>query len=88
MADEYKEITKTVAVPHAVGLTGILKVLEGMLKTPRMQEINITLREIRCRYFLKDAYPLDSDFVLDLPEELRDLFNDWAQAAGSEPPNT
>jgi hypothetical protein len=41
-----------------------------------------------CRYFLTDAYPLDIDFVLDLPEELRDLFNDWAQAAGYEPPNT
>jgi hypothetical protein len=41
-----------------------------------------------CRYFLTDAYPLDIDFVLDLPEELRDLFNDWAQGAGYEPSNT
>lgn len=32
-----------------------------------------------CRYFLPDAYPLNIDFVLELPEELRDLFNDWAQ---------
>lgn len=66
MADEYKEITKTVAVPHAVGLTGILKVLEGMLKTPRMQEINITLREIRCRYFLKDG---ESERTIDVDLE-------------------
>ena len=41
-----------------------------------------------CRYFLEDAYPLDIGFVLDLPEELRELFNDWAQGAGYEPPNT
>ena len=41
-----------------------------------------------CRYFLTDAYPLDVDFVLDLPVELRDLFNDWVQGAGYDPPNT
>jgi hypothetical protein len=41
-----------------------------------------------CRYFLTDAYPLDIDFVLDLPEELRELFNEWAQGAGYGPPNT
>lgn len=40
-----------------------------------------------CRYFLADTYPLDIDFVLDLPEELRDLFNDWAKVAGYVPPN-
>lgn len=38
-----------------------------------------------CRYFLADAYPLNIDFVLDLPEELRDLFNDWAQRNGFDP---
>jgi hypothetical protein len=41
-----------------------------------------------CRYFLSDAYPLDIDFVLALPEELRDLFNVWAQDAQYEPPNS
>lgn len=41
-----------------------------------------------CRYFLADTYPLDIDFVLDLPEKLRDLFNDWALAAEYEPPNS
>lgn len=41
-----------------------------------------------CRYFLSDAYPLDIDFVLDLPEELRDLFNDWAQEASYVPEQT
>jgi len=41
-----------------------------------------------CRYFLTDAYPLDVDFVPDLPKELRGLFNDWAHGARYEPPNT
>ena len=40
-----------------------------------------------CRYFLADAYPLDIDFVRDLPAELRGLFNGWAQGAGYEPTN-
>jgi hypothetical protein len=31
-----------------------------------------------CRYFLRDSYPLNLDFVLELPEELREVFNDWA----------
>ncbi len=38
-----------------------------------------------CRYFLADAYPLNLDFVLDLPEELRDLFNDWAKKNEFDP---
>ena len=38
-----------------------------------------------CRHFLVDAYPLDIDFVLELPAELRDLFNDWAAKAGFDP---
>lgn len=29
--------------------------------------------------------PMDIDFVLELPVELRDLFNDWAQQAGYTP---
>lgn len=40
-----------------------------------------------CRYFLAHAYPMDIDFVLGLPEELRDLFNDWAQRNGFDPTN-
>lgn len=38
-----------------------------------------------CRYFLADAYPLDIDFVLGLTDELRDLFNDWAQRNKFDP---
>ena len=40
-----------------------------------------------CRHFLADAYPLDLDFVLDLPEELRELFHDWAGRGGFDPTN-
>ena len=37
------------------------------------------------RHFLRDAYPMDIDFVLGLPAELRDLFNGWAQGSGHDP---
>jgi hypothetical protein len=39
------------------------------------------------RYFLMDRYPMDLDFVLELPPELRDLFTAWAQQAGFDPTN-
>lgn len=38
-----------------------------------------------CRYFLHETYPIDIDFVLELPSELRELFNDWATKAGFDP---
>lgn len=38
-----------------------------------------------CRYFLRDTYPMDIDFVHALPAELRELFNEWAQACGFDP---
>ena len=37
------------------------------------------------RYFLKESYPMDLDFVLELPPELRDLFAAWAQQSGFDP---
>ena len=40
-----------------------------------------------CRYFLHDNYPMDIDFVLDLPLELRDPFNEWATSNGYDPMN-
>lgn len=40
-----------------------------------------------CRFFLRDTYPMDVDFVLDLPEELRELFNAWATGNGYDPTN-
>jgi hypothetical protein len=39
------------------------------------------------RYFLADTYPMDIDFVLDLPDELRTLFNEWAKSRGFDPGN-
>lgn len=38
-----------------------------------------------CRYFLADTYPMDLDFVFDLPPVLRDVFNTWAQANEFDP---
>jgi hypothetical protein len=38
-----------------------------------------------CRHFLRDTYPIDIDFVLELPAELRDLFDDWAARANFDP---
>jgi hypothetical protein len=32
-----------------------------------------------CRYFLADMYPMDLDFVFDLPSELRDIFTAWCE---------
>ncbi|MBA4343095.1 MAG: hypothetical protein C0423_13220 [Methylibium sp.] len=40
-----------------------------------------------CRHFLLDVYPLDIDFVLDLPPELRDIFDAWATERGYDPTN-
>lgn len=40
-----------------------------------------------CRFFLRDNYPMDLDFVLDLPGELRDVFDEWATRSGYDPTN-
>jgi hypothetical protein len=40
-----------------------------------------------CRHFLRETYPIDIDFVLELPSELRDLFNNWASTVGFDPMN-
>jgi hypothetical protein len=40
-----------------------------------------------CRFFLSENYPMDIDFVLDLPSELRYLFNAWARNTGYDPMN-
>lgn len=37
------------------------------------------------RYFLADTYPLGVDFVLELPIELREIFNDWAVSRRFDP---
>ena len=37
------------------------------------------------RYFLADTYALNTDFVLDLPDELREIFNNWAASRRFDP---
>ena len=53
-------------------------------KKPKDERQGLVLLDA-CRYFLTDLYPMDIDFVLELPVELRDLFNDWAKQAGYKP---
>ncbi len=56
------------------------------LKKPKdMRQGDVLLSA--CRYFLADSYPIDIDFVLELPAELRDLFNEWAHTNGFDPLN-
>ncbi len=38
-----------------------------------------------CRYFLADSYPMNLDFVFDLPTELRDIFSAWSEANEFDP---
>jgi hypothetical protein len=54
------------------------------LKRPKDQRQGEVLLSA-CRYFLADSYPIDLDFVLELPAELRDLFTQWAEANGYDP---
>ena len=51
---------------------------ESTKKQKDALQASMLLEAVRDR--MANAYPLDSDFVLDLPEELRDLFNEWASA--------
>ena len=37
------------------------------------------------RYFLQATHPMDIDFVLALPDELRTVFNDWAATRSFDP---
>lgn len=53
-------------------------------KRPKDQrQGEILLDAVRTR--MQVAFPLDSDFVLDLPNELRPLFDRWASTAGFIP---
>jgi hypothetical protein len=40
------------------------------------------------RYFLQATHPMDIDFVLALPEELRAIFNHWAASRNFDPGRT
>ena len=57
----------------------------AMKKPKDLRQGNVLLSA--CRYFLADSHPIDIDFVLELPAELRDLFNEWAQTSGFDPLN-
>lgn len=37
------------------------------------------------RHFLADTYPLGIDFVVELPDELREIFNAWAASRRFDP---
>ena len=37
------------------------------------------------RYFLQNAHPLNINFVLELPDELRSYFDQWCADAGFTP---
>lgn len=53
-------------------------------KRPKDQrQGEVLLDAVRTR--MQVAYPLDADFVLDLPEELRPLFDRWASSVGFIP---
>ena len=69
---------------HKLWLSG--KPERNALKKPKdLRQGNVLLSA--CRYFLADTYPLDIDFVLELPSELRDLFHGWATENGFDPLN-
>ncbi|MFT3666531.1 GSU2403 family nucleotidyltransferase fold protein [Piscinibacter sp.] len=67
---------------HKLWLAG--KPERNALKKPKDRRQGEVLLSA-CRYFLADTYPLDIDFVLELPAELRDLFDAWARAGGFDP---
>jgi len=55
------------------------------LKRPKDEaQGNLLLDAVRER--MSVGHPLDTDFVLSLPEELRDLFDRWANSRGFVPP--
>lgn len=47
------------------------------------KQAEVLLEALRDRMSI--TYPMDIDFVLSLPDELRDLFNEWASANGFTP---
>lgn len=65
MAD-YKEVTEVVEVPKNTGTKGFLRVVEGILKRPRVQSIEIDARgKVSYRYFARkgeENLPLNIDF--------------------------
>lgn len=53
-------------------------------KKPKdLRQGNILLKAAASR--MQSAYPMDTDFVMDLPEELRTVFDEWARANNFAP---
>lgn len=71
---EYEEVEGVVEVPPNTGVAGFLKTLEGILKLPRVQSINIDVRgRVRFQRFIRDGEknePLAIDFETLLPSAI------------------
>lgn len=63
---EFEEVTETVEVPKNTGRAGFMRVIEDILKLPRVQDINIDSRgKVKYRYFLREGeskQPVTTDF--------------------------
>jgi hypothetical protein len=68
---DYKEVTETVEVPKNTGTKGFLHVVEGILKRPRVQSIEIDARgKVSYRYFARkgeENLPLNTNFDTLMP---------------------
>jgi hypothetical protein len=68
---DYKEVTETVEVPKNTGVRGFLRVVEDILKRPRVQGIEIDARgKVSFRYFARkgeENLPLRTDFETLMP---------------------
>jgi hypothetical protein len=68
---DYKEVTETVEVPKNTGIRGFLHVVEGILKRPRVQGIEIDARgKVSYRYFARkgeENLPLSMSFDTLMP---------------------
>jgi hypothetical protein len=68
---DYKEVTETVEVPKNTGIRGFLHVVEGILKRPRVQSVEIDARgKVSYRYFARsgeERLPLSTNFDTLMP---------------------
>jgi hypothetical protein len=68
---EYEDVSGSVEVPKNAGIRGFLKVIEDILKLPRVQSIHIDSRgNVEYRHFLREgesSRPVATDFESLLP---------------------
>jgi hypothetical protein len=71
MTSEYKEVTDVIEVPKNTGVKGFLRVVEDILKRPRVQNIEIDSRgKVSYRYFARageEKLPLNTNFDTLMP---------------------